>query len=369
MAYNNNFYSRYYKIYNRIISSIFIKSLLKQLREYIAYYLSYQLNQTYHYPIYGELHPISTPTILFHTMAADFIVALLECNGYNALIIVSYKVMMRNLLILSAKDQSAVTWANAFITNFIGYNWGILSTIISDYNPKFLSSFWKEIFSRIGMNMLTSTVWHPQTDGILECMNQTIEIALRFFLLIGEQDWVLVLLYIQGLLNNSIHLIDFTLNDLLYRFRVREGLDLLASLNLDMSDLNRLYIVKRQEAIDAMAFMNIVVKTCYNKIHKSLRLYEGSFVYLRLHYSYKIPNIYYKYSNQQVGLFKVLAKVGKLVYRLELPPNMKIYLIISMAQIEPALDPADDLYHRLPPPSRLVEEENTNPLNPLYKIK
>ena len=126
-------------------------------------------------------------------------------------------------------------------------------------------------------------------------------------------------------------MIDFAPNNLLYKFWVREGLNLLASLNLDVSDLDRLYIIKRQEAIDAIVFINIAVKTCYNKIYKSLYLYKGSLVYLYLHYGYKIPSVYYKYSNQWVGPFKVLAKVGKLVYRLELPPNMKIYLVVSVA--------------------------------------
>ena len=104
-------------------------------------------------------------------------------------------------------------------------------------------------------------------------------------------------------------------------------------------------------------------------MHKNLRLYKGLLVYLRLYYGYKIPGIYHKYSNQRVGPFKILEKVRKLAYRLQLPPNMRIHPVVSVAQIEPAVDPADDLYYRLPPPPGPVEEEDENPVNPLYKIE
>ena len=118
-----------------------------------------------------------------------------------------------------------------------------------------------------------------------------------------------------------------------------------------------------------MAFANIATKLRYDRIYKALRLNEGSLVFLRLYYGYRIPGVYYKYSNQRVGPFKILEKVGKLVYRLELPSNMYIYPVISVAQIEPVIDPADDPYHRLPLPPGPVEEEDQNPINPLYEIE
>ena len=41
-----------------------------------------------------------------------------------------------------------------------------------------------------------------------------------------------------------------------------------------------------------------------------------------------------KFSNQRVGLFKVIQKVGWLAYKLKLPPVMKIYPVVSIAQLE-----------------------------------
>jgi len=368
IAHDNNFHGGYHRTYDRIASSLFIKNLSKHLRTYIMHCPSCQLNQTRRHPAYGELHPISTPAIPFHTVAIDFIVALPEYAGFDALMTITCKSTKRNLLLPGAEDWTAVTWANTFITGLIGHDWGIPSAIISDRDSKFMGSFWKEVFTKMNVNLLTSTAWHPQTDGQSERTNQTVEIALRFFLSTGENDWVSVLPYLQGSLNNAIRSTGFAPNELVYGFRVREGLDLLAG-ELDVQDLDRLRSVKRQEAADAMAFANISVKSRYDKLHKSLRLHAGDLVFLRLHSGYKIPGVHHKYSNQRVGPFKILEKVGKLAYRLELPPNMHIHPVVSVAQIEPALDPADDPYHRLPPPPGPVEEDDPNPVNPLYEIE
>lgn len=35
-----------------------------------------------------------------------------------------------------------------------------------------------------------------------------------------------------------------------------------------------------------------------------------------------------------------------LAYKLELPPNMKMHDVVSVAKLEPATDPFDDLYRR-----------------------
>ena len=95
---------------------------------------------------------------------------------------------------------------------------------------------------------------------------------------------------------------------------------------------------------------------------------------MRLHYSYSIPSVNPKLSNQRVGPFKVLEKVENLAYRLKLPSIIRIHPVISIIQLEPAFK--RDPYTRIPKqPILLVEEEN-NVVDPdfatkypLYKIE
>ena len=106
-----------------------------------------------------------------------------------------------------------------------------------------------------------------------------------------------MLLYLQGSLNNALNSTGFAPNNLVYGFRVREGLNLLSKSDIDVQDLDRLRYIKRSEAQDVIAFANIAMKSRYDRIYKILRLHEGSLVYLRLHYRYKIPGVHHKYSN------------------------------------------------------------------------
>ncbi len=49
-----------------------------------------------------------------------------------------------------------------------------------------------------------------------------------------------------------------------------------------------------------------------------------------------------------------MEKVGQLAYRLDVPPDWRIHPVFSIAQLESALSPAEDLFGRLfpsnPPP-------------------
>ena len=71
----------------------------------------------------------------------------------------------------------------------------------------------------------------------------------------------------------------------------------------------------------------------------------GDKVFLRLHHGYTLPDVTNrKLSNQRAGLFKILRKIGYLAYELELLNTMKIYPVISIAQLEPALVGEDPFY-------------------------
>ena len=79
-----------------------------------------------------------------------------------------------------------------------------------------------------------------------------------------------------------------------------------------------------------------MAKVRYDSQHAPVDLKVGDKAYFRLHHGYTIPGITnHKLSNQRAGPFKIMEKVGNLAYRLRLPPVMKIWSVVSIAQIEP----------------------------------
>ncbi|MBW0558191.1 hypothetical protein O181_097906 [Austropuccinia psidii MF-1] len=62
---------------------------------------------------------------------------------------------------------------------------GIFTNIISDRDPKFTLSLWKNLHQLFGTKFSFSTAYHAQADGLAERMIQTLEDMLRGFYAYG----------------------------------------------------------------------------------------------------------------------------------------------------------------------------------------
>ena len=91
------------------------------------------------------------------------------------------KFSKRITLIEGVDIWTAKQWAQAFLKRLDLIDWGLPGELITDQDPKFLSKFWTALFDKLGVKLLYSTAYHPQTDRSSKHKNQTIETALRFF--------------------------------------------------------------------------------------------------------------------------------------------------------------------------------------------
>jgi hypothetical protein len=55
------------------------------------------------------------------------------------------------------------------------------SKIVSDRDPRFVSTFWKQLMQLLGTKLGMSTAYHPQTDGQPEKANDKVGTWLRAF--------------------------------------------------------------------------------------------------------------------------------------------------------------------------------------------
>jgi hypothetical protein len=75
---------------------------------------------------------------------------------------------------------SAPKVAQVFLDNVFRLH-GMPTHIISDRDPVFTSSFWKELFKLANTLLCMSSAYHPQSDGQTERVNQCLETYLRCF--------------------------------------------------------------------------------------------------------------------------------------------------------------------------------------------
>ena len=272
IAYGEDYlgFSRCYKIVSR---SWYIRGLIKLFRSFIRHCPQYLALQIRRHPPYRSFQPIESPPVPFFTLTLDFVLALPPSKeGYNAIMSVTCKFSKQVTLVEGADICSAEQWAHAFLKRLDLIDWGLPGELITDRDLKFLSKFWTVLFVRLGVKLLYSTSYHPQTDGASKRMNQTVETALQFFVhsMDDPSRWPEVLHRIQSLLNNtSSSTTGKTPNEIAYRFSPRRLLDLCSTTALPYTH------VARTAAADAISFALANQKVHYDRSHQPLFMKVG----------------------------------------------------------------------------------------------
>ena len=174
---------------------------------------------------------------------------------------------------------------------------------------------------------------------------------MRFYLYTLEKPslWPKILPRLQALLNNSTSsTTGKTSNKVIYNFTSNTALDLLYTIKkLD-------FLRIRNSAKDVIDFANINVKYHYDRHYQPMFLKVGDYAFLRLHKGYNIPanlGVIKKLTQQYVDSFKVLERIDRLIYRLNVPEDWKVHSVFTIAQLKPAprLDSFDRPRSEYPP--------------------
>lgn len=75
--------------------------------------------------------------------------------------------------------------------------------IVSDKDTKFLSYFWKTLWSKLGTKLVFSTSYYPQIDGQTEVTNRALGTLLRTIVSRHLKDWDLKLTHTEFAYNQS----------------------------------------------------------------------------------------------------------------------------------------------------------------------
>ena len=365
LAHDKHSHSGFYWTYEHIAEALYIQHLSRQLKKYIKHCQVCQVFQTKRHWLYGELKPLQNPRIPFHTIMINFILGLPTDGVFNCALTVTDKFSKAVTILPRKESDSAEDWARILLTGLS--DWGILRSIVSDWDPKFLSDLWQGLFWALGTKLLVSTAYHPQSDRQSEWMNQTVKIAMRYYLRNKPTaSWVEFLLTLRSKLNNLVSAsTGKALNQVIYRFKTNDLIIMMGKPS--GTDVEKERTLTRREAEDSILFAGIYMKATYDWTHQPLQFKLGDKVFLKLHKGYNVLGEKWKLGQQWAGPLLVKEKVGKLAYRLQLPDAWKVHDVISVANLEPAPKGEDPFSRPRINKTAPVENENADFLS--YKVE
>jgi hypothetical protein len=262
-------------------------------------------------------------------------------------------------------------------------------TIVSYRGAPFVTRFWEQLQKSLGTIVIRSSVYHPQTDGQTERVNQILEDMLRACVIHYGKDWDKCLSLAKFSYNNnnqsSKKMAPF---EALYGRRCRTPLNWSQAgereifgpdLVLDAEDKVR--VIKRNlEAAQARQ------KSYHDKRRKPLQFEVGDHVYLKVSPSKGVQRfgIKGKLASHYIGPYEIKGACGPVAYRLELPPHMTaIHDVFHVSQLkkcvrlptellsEPELEIEPDLSYQEHPVKILDRKERSTRAKSIkmYKVQ
>ena len=151
--------------------------LAKDVQEYIKGCADCQRNKVNTHPQKAPLIPImlSTEALPFQTIAMDLIVKLPESAGFDSILTITDHDCTKMLIAIPCRETINAEGVAELFLQQIFPRFGLPAKIISDWDPRFVSKFMKELCHLMGITQNISTVYHPRMDGQSERSNQWLE--------------------------------------------------------------------------------------------------------------------------------------------------------------------------------------------------
>ncbi|GJZ33590.1 RNA-directed DNA polymerase [Tanacetum coccineum] len=218
---------------------------------------------------------------------------------------------------------------------------GILLTITSDRDPKFMSHFWRTLWRKLSTQLQFSTTAHPQTDGQTKVVNRSLGSMLRCYVGKSIQQWDLLLPQIEFAYNHSKNQsIGCSPFKVVYRRNLVSPLELVplptnSSFNGDASDRAGQIKKLHAQVRDHISKQNERYRKQANKHKKHVEFKEGDMVWIHLRKERFPQGSYSKLKSKGAGPFKVLKKIRENAYKIDLPADYEVSNTFNVSDLIP----------------------------------
>lgn len=285
----------------------------------------------------------------------DFITDLPLCQDFDGLAaFVDRLSKMVHLCPVKMNGLSSLELSRVFMREVFRHH-GVPKRIISDRDPRMTSTFWKQVVEAIGAKCHFSTSFHPETDGLTERTNRTIEEIVRHFISPSMDNWVDLLPCVEFALNDHAHEVTkMTPFFMCYGYHPTKPVDLAMNIDKEGKITSDQLQDAWKRARDLIIQSNAKMKSSKDDKRRDIPFVEGDLVWL------SSKNFSWKYGTKKflpkwLGPFKIVGTVGEVSFRLCLPEEWKIHNVFHASLLKPF---NEGTRYKAPQPTE-VDEEGT----------
>lgn len=152
----------------------------------------------------GLLHPLPVPCRVWDDITMEFIDALPRSEGATSILVVVDRLSKYAHFIALSHPYTAKSVAQVFVVSVVKLH-GMPQSIVSDRDPIFISTFWREFMRLSGIALCMTSAYHPQSDGQSEVVNRCLEQYLRCFASSRPHHWRSFLPWAELWYNTTFH--------------------------------------------------------------------------------------------------------------------------------------------------------------------
>lgn len=178
----------FHKTYKRIKDVYKWQNMKKEIKDFISQCESCQQNKLVRKKHREPMVITSTASEAFERVSLDIVGPFPLTLDGNKYILTLQDDLTKYSQAYALPEHTAETIADVFVREFV-CKFGIPKSILTDQGADFTSKLLKEVSKLFKIKQLTTTAYHPQTNGSLERSHATLAEYLKHFIREDQNDW------------------------------------------------------------------------------------------------------------------------------------------------------------------------------------